>query len=70
MAYIPRQCYFCSQNIEHPDFKDLEVLKKFVSGQSKIVDPKYTSTCARHQRRLATAIKRARFLGLLAFVRR
>ncbi len=45
-------------------------MKKFISGQAKIVDPKYTSTCARHQRRLAIAIKRARFLGLLPFVRR
>jgi small subunit ribosomal protein S18 len=70
MAYIPRQCYFCSQNIDQPDYKDLEIMKKFVSSQAKIVDPKYTSTCSKHQRRLALAIKRARFLGLLPFVRR
>ncbi len=70
MAYISKQCHFCSQNIENPDFKDLETLKRFVSSQAKIIDPKYTSTCARHQRRLALAVKRARFLGLLPFVKR
>jgi small subunit ribosomal protein S18 len=70
MAYTPKQCFFCSQNIEHPDYKDVALLKRFISGQAKIVDPKYTSTCAKHQRALATAIKRARTLGLLPFVRR
>jgi len=70
MAYLNKQCYFCSQNIEHPDYKDTEQLKRFVSGQAKIVDPRYTSTCAKHQRQLAMAIKRSRFLGLLPFVKR
>lgn len=70
MAYTPKQCYFCSQSIENPDYKDVALMKRFVSGQAKIIDPKYTSTCARHQRRLAIAIKRSRFLGLLPFIRR
>ena len=70
MAYLVKQCHFCSQNIENPDFKDATLLKRFVSGQAKIIDPKYTASCAKHQRRLAMAIKRARFLGLLPFVRR
>lgn len=70
MAYMQRQCHFCSQNIEFPDFKDVETLKRFVSSQAKIVDPKYTSTCAKHQRRLAITVKRARFMGLLPFVKR
>jgi small subunit ribosomal protein S18 len=70
MAYATKQCFFCSQNIEHPDYKDSALMKRFISGQAKIVDPKYTSTCAKHQRALATAIKRARILGLLPFVRR
>ncbi len=52
------------------DYKEIDLLKRFVSGQAKIIDPRHTSVCAKHQRLLATAIKRARFLGLLPFVRR
>lgn len=64
-----RQCFFCSQNMTDVDFKDTELLRRFVSGQAKIIDPKHTGTCAKHQRILAQAIKRARFMGLLPFVR-
>jgi len=64
------QCFFCSQNLKNIDYKDIEIIKRFVSGQGKIVDPRYSSTCAKHQRALAQAIKRARYLALLPFVRR
>jgi len=64
------QCYFCSQNIPEVDYKEIDLLRRFVSSQAKIVDPRYTGVCRKHQRSLATAIKRARFLGLLPFVRR
>jgi small subunit ribosomal protein S18 len=63
-------CYFCSQNLNQVDYKDIEILKRFVSGQAKIIDPKHTNVCARHQRLLSQAIKRARLMGLLPFVRR
>jgi len=46
------------------------MLKRFVSSQAKMVDPKHTGICAKHQRKVATAIKRARFLGLLPYVRK
>lgn len=65
-----RQCVFCSQNLKTVDYKDLNILRRFVSSQAKIIDPKHTRTCAKHQRVLAEAIKRARFLGLLPFVRK
>lgn len=65
-----RQCFFCSQNLAEIDFKDVELLRKFVSGQAKIVNPKHTGTCARHERILARAVKRARFMALLPYVRR
>ncbi len=61
------QCYFCSQNLHEVDYKNAELLKKFVSGQAKIIDPKFTNTCAKHQRRVANAIKRARIAALLPF---
>ena len=63
------QCFFCSQNLEQIDHKEVELLRRFVSGQAKIVDPRYTGTCAKHQRKLAQAVKRARFLGLLSYTR-
>lgn len=65
-----RQCIFCSQNTKYIDYKDIEILKRFVSGQAKIIDPRHTGICAKHQRQLATAIKRARLMGLLPFVKR
>ncbi|MFA5386325.1 MAG: 30S ribosomal protein S18 [Candidatus Paceibacterota bacterium] len=64
------QCFFCSQNLKEVDYKDIELLKRFVSGQAKVIDPVHTGTCAKHQRKLAQAIKRARYLALLPFVRR
>lgn len=67
---IEKQCFFCSQNLEDIDYKDVEMNRRFVSGQAKIVDPKHTGTCAKHQRKLAQAVKRARFMALLPFVRK
>lgn len=64
------QCFFCSQNKKNIDYKEVDLLRRFVSGQAKIIDPRHTGTCAKHQRILAQAVKRARFMGLLAFVRR
>lgn len=63
------QCFFCSQNLQEVDYKEVGLLKRFVSSQAKIIDPVHTWVCASHQRKLAQAIKRARFLGLLPFVR-
>ena len=65
-----QQCYFCSQNLNEVDYKNAELVKKFMSGQGKIIDPKFTGTCARHQRRLAEAVKRSRIMGLVPFTRR
>ncbi len=64
------QCFFCSQDKKNIDYKEVDLLRRFVSGQAKIIDPRHTGTCAKHQRMLARAVKRARFMGLLAFVRR
>lgn len=65
-----KQCDFCFKNIDEIDFKDTELLKNSVSGSAKIRARKKTGVCAKHQRRLKTAIKRARYLGLLPFVPR
>jgi small subunit ribosomal protein S18 len=59
-------CYFCQRNIKEIDFKDTQILRRFISGSGKIRPKKRTGVCAAHQRKLAQAIKRARFLGLLS----
>ena len=58
-------CYFCQRNIKEIDFKNTELLRKFISGLAKIRAKKRTGVCSGHQRKLARAIKRARHLGLL-----
>jgi len=58
-------CYFCKKNIQEIDFKNTEQLRQFLSGLGKIRPRKKTGVCAKHQRKLAKAVKRARHLGLL-----
>ena len=60
-------CYFCQRNIKEIDFKDTETLQRFISGLAKIKHRKKTGLCAKHQRQLSRAIKRARHFGLLPY---
>jgi len=60
-------CYFTSNKIEQVDYKDVYLLKKFITESGKIVPSRITGTKARYQRQLATAIKLARFLALLPY---
>ena len=62
-----RFCQFCVDKVEHIDYKDVSLLKRFVSDTGQIDSRRRTGTCARHQRRLTLAIKRARFLALLPY---
>lgn len=62
-----RYCYFCKEHMDHIDYKDVQLLKKFTSDKNKIKARRVTGTCARHQRPLAMAIKRAREIALLAY---
>lgn len=61
-------CYFCANHIDYVDYKNVELLQRFVSEKGKILPRRVTGTCAKHQRVLTTAIKRARIMGLLPFV--
>jgi small subunit ribosomal protein S18 len=70
MATLAQQCFFCSQNLKNIDYKEIDLLRRFVSSQSKIIDPRHTHICAKHQRKLSTAIKQARFMALLPYVRK
>jgi len=65
--FITMVCYFCQRNIREIDFKDTELLRKFISGLAKIRGKKRTGVCSKHQRKLSKAIKKARHLGLLPY---
>ncbi len=65
-----KECYFTKNNIKHIDFKDVDLLKKFLNPHARIISRKRTGVCAKSQRELANAVKRARFMGLLPFVSR
>jgi small subunit ribosomal protein S18 len=62
-------CRFCKSKIDYIDYKDTRLLEKFITERGKIVSSMVSGNCAKHQRRLALAIKRARILALLPFVR-
>ncbi len=61
-------CYFTKNKITHIDYKDVELLQRFISPNGKIAPRRITGTSAKHQRQLASAIKNARIMGLLPFI--
>lgn len=61
-------CYFTKNNVKYIDYKDVELLKKFIGASGRIAPRRLTGTSAKYQRQLALAIKRARFMALLPFV--
>lgn len=61
-------CYFTKNHIDYIDYKDVELLKHFISANGKIIPRRVTGTSAKYQRKLATAIKRARQMALLPYV--
>ena len=61
-------CAFCTDKVEVIDYKDVPRLKKFISERGKILPRRVSGTCAKHQRELTTAIKRARQAALLPYV--
>ena len=60
-------CQFCVDKAEFIDYKDTAKLRRFVSERSKILPRRITGTCAKHQRQLTTAIKKARHIALVPF---
>lgn len=61
-------CQFCVDKCQHIDYKDTAKLRRYMSERAKILPRRTTGTCARHQRQLMTAIKRARQIALLPYV--
>ncbi|MEI7462893.1 MAG: 30S ribosomal protein S18, partial [Candidatus Taylorbacteria bacterium] len=63
-----KQCYFSQHNIKFIDYKDTEILRKFLNPHGRILSRKRTGISAKYQRQLAVAVKRSRFMGLLPYV--
>ena len=67
---MQKQCFFTQNNIKYIDYKDVDVLKKFLNPHARIMSKKKTGVSSKYQRQLALAVKRARYMGLLPFVAR
>jgi small subunit ribosomal protein S18 len=63
-----QECKFTQAGIGYIDYKNTDMLEPFLNDQGKILPRRVTGTSAKHQRQLATAVKRARFIGLLPYV--
>lgn len=62
-------CMLCAKGIEHVDYKDVELLEKYLNQSLKIASRKITAACSTHQRRVSNAIKRARIVALIPFIK-
>jgi len=63
-------CYFKQNGIKYIDYKDIELIKKFINPHARILSKKKTGVSAEYQKKLAVAIKRARFMALLPYLSR
>ena len=63
-----KECYFTKNHIRFIDYKDTEILKKFINPYGRLISRKRTGVCAKSQRQLALAVKRARYMGVLPYV--
>lgn len=70
VARAPRYCHFCVNAINDIDYKDIRTIQRFMTPYAKISSRHRTGTCTKHQRKLAEAIKRARFLALVPYTLR
>lgn len=68
--YVPKRkvCFFCRDKVRVIDYKDAAIIRPYISDRGKITPRRKSGACAKHQRALTTAIKRARFLALVPFV--
>lgn len=67
-VFRKKECKFCVEKLPIADYKDVGLLQKYITERGRIVSSRISGSCARHQRKLAKAIKRARMVGLLPFV--
>lgn len=62
-------CRLCRDKAKSVDYKDIKLLEKFITERGKIISSRITGNCAKHQRKISEAIKRARFIALLPYTR-
>lgn len=67
-VFKKKYCYFCAHRDVKIDYKNVDMMKRFVSESYKITPRRFTGTCAKHQRRLVSEIKKARIMALMPFV--
>lgn len=65
---MTKHCFFTKNQINHIDYKDVELIRQFVNPFGRTKTRRYTGVCAKHQRELATAIKHARYMGFLPYI--
>ena len=63
-----KACRFCVDKVERIDYKDVSELRKFLTDRAKMYPRRTSGNCAKHQRQLATAIKRGRYMAMLPYV--
>ncbi len=63
-----KQDFFTSNNLKYVDYKDIELLKKFLAPNARLLSRRKTNLTAKNQRKMEEAVKRARFMGLLPFI--
>lgn len=65
---VRKACRFCQERVQEIDYKDLERINRCITDRGKIMPSRISGTCAKHQRRLGLAIKRARYMALVPYV--
>ena len=68
-VFKKRPCRLCKEKVTELDYKNVDLLRNFVSDRARIITARITGNCAKHQRMVANGIKRARIAGLMAFVK-
>jgi small subunit ribosomal protein S18 len=66
----PKPCYFCKEKIDYIDYKDVALLRNYMSDRAKIRARRVTGNCAQHQRKVARAIRNAREMAILPYIKR
>ncbi len=67
-VYIKKNCKFCEGKMPFIDYKDTDCLRQFVTERGKMLSRRLTGNCAKHQRKVSQALKKARYIALLPFV--
>jgi len=68
-TYKGRKCYFHDQDIDHIDYKNVNLIEKFITKYGKIAPRYYKGTCLKHQKRLTKAVKNARIMALIRYIK-